>query len=69
MPRDKRAYLADVLDACYAIATAVEGLDVVEYQRRRLIRSFRLRLQCAGIPRIIRDAALSIEAILVRTAH
>ena len=39
MPRDRRAYLADILDACEAIAAAVEGLDLAEYQRKRLIRS------------------------------
>jgi len=30
MPRDRRAYLADILEACDAIADAVEGLVAEE---------------------------------------
>ena len=39
MPRDERAYLADVVDACDAIVAAVEGLDLQKYQDTRLVRS------------------------------
>lgn len=39
MPRDARAYLADVVDACEAIAAAVESMDLEAYSRDRLIRS------------------------------
>lgn len=39
MPRDARAYLADIVDACDAIAVAVEGLDLAAYKRNRLVRS------------------------------
>ena len=39
MPRDQRAYLADIVEACDAIASAVRDLDLAEYQRSRLIRS------------------------------
>ena len=39
MPRDERAYLADIVDACDAIASAVRGLDVAAYQVNRLVRS------------------------------
>ena len=39
MPRDQRAYLADILDACDAISTAVNGIDLPSYQKNRLVRS------------------------------
>ena len=39
MPRDLRAYLADVVDACDAIADAVSELDLDGYRRSRLVRS------------------------------
>jgi uncharacterized protein with HEPN domain len=39
MPRDERAYLADIIDACKAIRTAVSGLDLAGYTASRLIRS------------------------------
>ena len=39
MPRDARAYLADVVDACDAIAGAVRGMNLEEYRRNRLVRS------------------------------
>ena len=39
MPRDVRAYLADVIDACDAITRAVHGLDLNGYEADRLIRS------------------------------
>ena len=39
MPRDKRAYLSDIIEACDAIAVAIQGLDLASYQRNRLIRS------------------------------
>lgn len=39
MPRDARAYLADVIDACDAIAIAVRGLDLNGYEENRLVRS------------------------------
>lgn len=39
MPRDVRAYLADVLDACAAIESAVSGIDLDGYRKSRLVRS------------------------------
>ena len=39
MPRDARAYLADVIEACDAIANAVHGLDLAGYESSRLVRS------------------------------
>ena len=39
MARDARAYLADIIDACDAITTAVRGLDLHRYEGNRLVRS------------------------------
>jgi uncharacterized protein with HEPN domain len=39
MPRDTRAYLADILDSCEAIKRAVSGLDLDTYRSNRLVRS------------------------------
>ena len=39
MPRDERAYLADIVESCDAIESAVRGFDVVAYQANRLVRS------------------------------
>ncbi len=39
MPRDARAYLADILDGCDAIAAALSGLDLDAYKANRLVRS------------------------------
>ena len=39
MPRDLRAYLADIVDACNAIMEAITGLSLSTYQSNRLIRS------------------------------
>ncbi len=39
MPRDKRAYLADIVESCDAIENAVRGLDLAAYQTNRLVRS------------------------------
>lgn len=39
MPRDARAYLSDVIEACDSIVTAVEGRTFEEYSTTRLIRS------------------------------
>ena len=39
MPRDARAYLADIVESCDAISDAVRGLDLAGYQTDRLIRS------------------------------
>ena len=39
MPRDPRAYLTDIVEACKAISAAVEGMDLESYARDRLIRS------------------------------
>jgi uncharacterized protein with HEPN domain len=39
MPRDTRAYLADVIEACDAITVAGAGLDLASYERNRLVRS------------------------------
>ncbi len=39
MPRDARAYLSDVIEACDAITNAVQGLDLQSYEDNRLVRS------------------------------
>ena len=39
MPRDARAYLADMIESCDAIVLAVRGLDLGAYQSNRLVRS------------------------------
>jgi uncharacterized protein with HEPN domain len=39
MPRDERAYLVDIVEACEAIESAVRGLDLAAYLGNRLIRS------------------------------
>lgn len=39
MPRDERAYLANIIEACGAIESAVRNLDLTAYQDKRLIRS------------------------------
>jgi len=39
MPRDARAYLADIIEACDAIGKAIAGLDLPAYQGNRLVRS------------------------------
>ena len=39
MPRDERAYLADILEACDAIGRAIRNLDLEKYQGNRLVRS------------------------------
>ena len=39
MPRDARAYLSDVIEACDAITNAVGGLDLQSYEGNRLVRS------------------------------
>lgn len=39
MPRDPRAYLEDIVEACQAIAAATQGLDLPAYLANRLVRS------------------------------
>ncbi len=39
MPRDQRAYLADIVEACDAIQSATLNLDLQSYQENRLVRS------------------------------
>lgn len=39
MPRDPRAYLADIIEDCGAISEATSELDLVSYRRNRLVRS------------------------------
>jgi uncharacterized protein with HEPN domain len=39
MPRSTSAYLADIVDACDAVAEALAGVDLEAYCARRLIRS------------------------------
>ena len=39
MPRDARAYLSDMIEACDAITDAVQGLDLQSYEGNRLVRS------------------------------
>ncbi len=39
MPRDVRAYLADIIEGCDAIVAALTGLDLHSYKSSRLVRS------------------------------
>ena len=39
MPRDVRAYLTDVIEACDAITAAVQSLDLQKHSGDRLVRS------------------------------
>ncbi|MCX6545066.1 MAG: DUF86 domain-containing protein [Acidobacteria bacterium] len=39
MPRDRRAYLSDIVDSCEAITAALLGLDLDAYKGNRLVRS------------------------------
>jgi uncharacterized protein with HEPN domain len=39
MPRDERAYLADIFESCDAIAAAVNDLELEDYEANRLVRS------------------------------
>jgi len=39
MPRDARAYLADIVESCDAIEVAIEGFDLNDYLENRLVRS------------------------------
>ena len=39
MPRDERAYLADIIESCDAITVAVSGLKLEDYETNRLVRS------------------------------
>jgi uncharacterized protein with HEPN domain len=39
MPRSPRAYLADIIDACDAIAAALREVELSRYESDRLIRS------------------------------
>ena len=39
MPRDQRAYLADIVESCDAIQSATKDLDLRRYQENRLVRS------------------------------
>jgi uncharacterized protein with HEPN domain len=39
MPRDRRAYLSDILDSCDAITAALLGIDLDAYKGNRLVRS------------------------------
>ena len=39
MPHDARAYLADIVESCDAIAAALSGVDLEGYRADRLVRS------------------------------
>ena len=39
MPRDERACLADIVESCDAVAPAVSGLALEDYEASRLVRS------------------------------
>jgi uncharacterized protein with HEPN domain len=39
MPRDERAYLADIIESCDAIQSAIRNIDLQAYQKNRLVRS------------------------------
>jgi uncharacterized protein with HEPN domain len=39
MPRSTEAYLADIIESCDAIETAISGIDTAAYFSNRLVRS------------------------------
>jgi uncharacterized protein with HEPN domain len=39
MPLDERAYLADIIESCDAIQSAIRSLDLQSYLANRLVRS------------------------------
>ena len=39
MQRDVKAYLLDVIQACDAVRSALDGIDLEKYRKNRLIRS------------------------------
>ena len=39
MPRDSRAYLADIVESCAAIQAATRDMTLAEYRTNRLVRS------------------------------
>lgn len=39
MPRDARAYLADIVECCAAIRSATQNMSLAEYRTNRLVRS------------------------------
>lgn len=39
MQREPRAYLADILESCEAISTALSGMQIDDYLSSRLVRS------------------------------
>jgi hypothetical protein len=39
MQRDSRAYLADILESCDAISTALSSMQIGDYLSNRLVRS------------------------------
>lgn len=39
MQREPRAYLADILESCEAISTALSGMQIDDYRSNRLVRS------------------------------
>ena len=39
MQREPRAYLADILECCEAISTALSGMQIEDYLSNRLVRS------------------------------
>jgi uncharacterized protein with HEPN domain len=39
MQRDSRAYLADIIESCDAISTALSGMKIDDYLSNRLVRS------------------------------
>ena len=55
MPRDARAYLADIIESCDAITVAVRGLDLAGYEGTRLVRS---SVECEFI--LIGEAAAAL---------
>jgi uncharacterized protein with HEPN domain len=66
MPRSAAAYLADVLEACDAIVSVLEGVDLAAYRAERAVRSSVEREfiiigeAVAGLRRVAPELAASI---------
>lgn len=74
MPRSPLAYLADIIEACDAIESALREVDVARYENDRLIRSAVEReaaikdatvwaIACHDVPVLRRECEVLMEAV------
>jgi uncharacterized protein with HEPN domain len=68
MPRDERAYLTDIIDACEAIQDALADLDLQAYQNNRLVRSA-VEREFITIGEALRALSKAAPEIFVQVTH